>query len=39
MEIVLEKIIGTLRSKGGDGRENVAQKVNSRSFNLHLDYS
>ena len=23
----------------GDGRENVAEKVNSRSFNLHRDYS
>ena len=32
-------LFGTLRSEGGDGRENVAQKVNSRSFHLHLDYS
>ena len=32
-------IIGTLRSEDGDGRENVAEKVNSRSFNLHRDYS
>ena len=31
--------IGTLRSEDGDGRENVAEKVNSRSFNLHRDYS
>ena len=31
--------IGTLRSEDGDGRENVAEKVNSRSFNLHHDYS
>ena len=31
-------IIGTLRSKDGDGRENV-EKVNSRSFNLYRDYS
>ena len=31
--------IGELRSKDGDGRENVAEKVNSRSFNLHRDYS
>ena len=28
-----------LRSEDGDGRENVAEKVNSRSFNLHRDYS
>ena len=33
------KAIGTLRSEDGDGSENVAEKVNSRSFNLHLDYS
>ena len=32
-------IIGTLRSEDGDGRENVAEEVNSRSFNLHRDYS
>ena len=31
--------IGTLRSEDGDGGENVAEKVNSRSFNLHSDYS
>ena len=31
--------LGTLRSKDGDGRQNVAEKVNSRSFNLHRDYS
>ena len=29
----------TLRSEDGDGSENVAEKVNSRSFNLHRDYS
>ena len=29
--------IGTLRSEDGDGRENVAERVNSRSFNLHHD--
>ena len=29
-------IIGTLRSDDGDGSENVAEKVNSRSLNLHL---
>ena len=31
--------IGTLRSEVGDGRKTVAEKVNSRSFNLHRDYS
>ena len=31
--------LGTLRSEDGDGRESVAEKVNSRSFNLHCDYS
>ena len=31
--------IGTLRSEDGDGGQNVAEKVNSRSFNLHSDYS
>ena len=31
--------LGTLRSEDGDGRESVAKKVNSRSFNLHRDYS
>ena len=30
--------MGTLRSEDGDGSENVAGKVNSRSFNLHRDY-
>ena len=29
--------IGTLRSEDGDGRENVAEKVNSRPFNLHSE--
>ena len=28
-----------LRSEDGDDRENVAEKVSSRSFNLHRDYS
>ena len=28
-----------LRSEDGDGRENVAEKVDSRSFNLHRNYS
>ena len=31
--------LGTLRSEDGDGSENVAEKVNSRPFNLHRDYS
>ena len=30
---------GTLRSQDGDCSENVAEKVNSRSFNLLRDYS
>ena len=34
----LKSKLGTLRSED-DGRENVAEKVNSRSFNLHRDYS
>ena len=29
------EILGTLRSEDGNGRESVAEKVNSRSFNLH----
>ena len=29
---------GTLRSDDGDGSEILAEKVNSRSFNLHCDY-
>ena len=37
--ILLILILGTLRSEDGDGRESVAEKVNSRSFNLHGDYS
>ena len=32
-------ILGTLRSEDGDGRENVAEKVNSRSFKLHRGHS
>ena len=35
----LPKVIGTLSSEDGDGRKNVAKKVNSRSFNLYRDYS
>ena len=30
---------GFLRSEDSDGRGNVAEKVNSRSLNLHPDYS
>ena len=37
--LALALILGTLRSEDGDGRENVVEKVNSRSFNLHRDYS
>ena len=36
---VVGSATGTLRSEDGDGSENVAEKVNSRSFNLHRDYS
>ena len=36
---VMEEILGTLRSEDGYGRENVAEKVNSYSLNLHRDYS
>ena len=36
---VVVTALGTLRSQDGDGRENVAEKVDSRSFNLHSDYS
>ena len=31
--------IGTLRSEVGDDSKTVAEKVNSRYFNLHRDYS
>ena len=34
----LSLLLGTLRYEDGDGRQNVAEKVNSRSFNLHRDY-
>ena len=37
--VVVVTALGTLRSQDGDGRENVAEKVDSRSFNLHSDYS
>ena len=36
---VVGSAIGTLRSEDGDGSENVAEKVNSRSVNVHRDYS
>ena len=36
---VVGSAIATLRSEDGDGNENVAEKVNSRSFNVHRDYS
>ena len=39
VSLVLVTVLGTLRSEDGNGRENVAEKVNSRSFNLHRDYS
>ena len=32
-------LLGNLRFEDGDGRENVAEKVNSRFLNLHRDYS
>ena len=35
----MDQLIGTLRSEDDDGRENVAEKVNSHSFNVHGDYS
>ena len=35
----LQMLIRTLRSEDSDGRENVAEKVNSLSSNLHCDYS
>ena len=39
LSIVLNTSLGTLRSGVGDGSENVAEKGNLRSFNLHCDYS
>ena len=33
------RTLGTLKSEDGDGRENVTEKVNSRSFSLHRGYS
>ena len=37
--VAVAVLVGTLRSNDGDGRENVAEKVNSCSFNLHPNYS
>ena len=37
--VVVGSATGTLRSEDGDGSENVPEKVNSRSFNVHRDYS
>ena len=37
--VAVAVLVGTLRSDDGDGRENVAEKVNSCSFNLHPNYS
>ena len=36
---VQEEILETLTSEDGNGSENVTEKVNSRFFNLHRDYS
>ena len=33
------KSVGTLRSEDGDGNENVDEKVNFLSFNLHCNYT
>ena len=35
----MKDLLGTSRSEDGDSSENVAEKVNSRSFNLYHDYS
>ena len=37
--VVAFLLLGTLRSEDGNGSENIAEKVNSRSFNLHCDSS
>ena len=39
LDSVVLQLLGTLRSEDGGGGENVAEKVNWRSFNLHRDYS
>ena len=33
------KTLGSLRSEDDGGRENVAEEMNSRSFNLYRNYS
>ena len=38
-DVPVSSTLGTLRSEDGYGTENVAEKVNSRSFNLQRDYS
>ena len=38
-ELFIGISVGTLRSEDSDGSDSVAEKVNSRSFNLHHDYS
>ena len=37
--VLIFTMVGTLRSEDCDGGENVAEKVNSRFFNLDRDYS
>ena len=37
--VLISVTLGTLNFEDGDGGENVAEKVNSRSFNLDGDYS
>ena len=37
--VLISVTLGTLSFEDGDGGENVAEKVNSRSFNLDRDYS
>ena len=36
---VLGRTLGISRSEDGVGNKNVAEKLNSRSFNLRRDYS
>lgn len=33
-----DMVVGSLGNEGGNGRENVAQKENSRCFRLHCSY-
>ena len=42
VKIVLDAVgrtLGTSKSEDGDGGESVTEKKNSRSFNIHRDYS